>query len=958
MTTIQQLPIAPTLSGRDQVLISQNGTTTTTTVAQLLATTQPLITIATNTLIGRASMLPGGPEALGVGHGLILQSGTLSADTSALATAANAALSGAPTAPTAPPGSNSNAIATTAFVAVATAAVVAPMAGVGLRRAGNTLSVNLIGVDGSAAIVQTASGVTRSLAMIATDQPNPRNLGAHGDGITDDTAAIQALNTAGGGTVPPGTYNTTLDASTFTNGRIQGNGRVRDGSLYLRAPSIAAIASKPTGSADESWIGPAFNGDFSRTHLAFEHRVTDSAGGHTVGLPGLNSYLYNPQTAAIYGYVYNSSGYNGATGDNNSRTGMVASRIKIDQYGQGDMVAYNASGFVASALPGATHFLANPAVTLFNGDLQAGVDGAYLNPIEVIINDQGHDVAGAGSVVNLNRTNNTGALGASWFGYRTQSVGTKAIDAHFSTSGAVRVSMDLVGATSPIKGAIAMKANDRLYFNATNPDSHLLPNTLVPGTEWLEYDPLSGAQFVVAGTPVAQFKPSGGRLSASPATADSSTAIATTAFVKTQGFISSPNSHLFGAVDYGAKFDGSSDDAPGIQAAINAARDAGGGRVLLPGRKGILRRGLVIDHPAIAGTGATTVDDYTAQTYLAGRAGTRLVWGGPLGGTMLTLQLNTALNGAFAQLKGCHIEGILWDCNGGADAHGSPTSGAATAVATWFGWDSHHDIWFMNPTQIGVRYETCQGITGRIYGACYAVNTASALLLAASTRTGTSDYGTTSLNSFPVVRVGIANGDGVVFRETDHNYLATVDVIRAGGGTGRGIVFSGARDQPPGGPVNALCAYMNRIGYCSTGGGAIVAEGLDTPGVIAPSFCNIIEWLDISNATPLPTKGVGASIFYADDSGYTYNPLVVSPVFANQSGQLTSGGIQAQLAGETVAIWHSGTAHLRLYASDYATIWHVGVNATTGNLEMSPDRKLHGAVRRFRGRCLRQRPVQ
>ena len=68
-------------------------------------------------------------------------------------------------------------------------------------------------------------------------------------------------------------------------------------------------------------------------------------------------------------------------------------------------------------------FLANPPVSLFNGDINAGHNGVYLNPFELLLSDDGYDVAGIGSVLNLNRTNATGALGATWMGYRVQSIG-------------------------------------------------------------------------------------------------------------------------------------------------------------------------------------------------------------------------------------------------------------------------------------------------------------------------------------------------------------------------------------------------------------------------------------------------------------------------------------------------------------------------------------------------------
>lgn len=77
MPTIKQLPAATAVSGSDLVPLSQNGLTRSTTVTTLLSNTQPLLSMAQGTLLGRVSASPGGPEAVSVGTGLSQQGGTI-----------------------------------------------------------------------------------------------------------------------------------------------------------------------------------------------------------------------------------------------------------------------------------------------------------------------------------------------------------------------------------------------------------------------------------------------------------------------------------------------------------------------------------------------------------------------------------------------------------------------------------------------------------------------------------------------------------------------------------------------------------------------------------------------------------------------------------------------------------------------------------------------------------------
>jgi len=78
MPKISQLPTADMISASDLIPISQAGSAHSVSVGTLLAQTQPAIIVAPPSLLGRFSIGPGGPDAIAIGDGLTLNSGTLS----------------------------------------------------------------------------------------------------------------------------------------------------------------------------------------------------------------------------------------------------------------------------------------------------------------------------------------------------------------------------------------------------------------------------------------------------------------------------------------------------------------------------------------------------------------------------------------------------------------------------------------------------------------------------------------------------------------------------------------------------------------------------------------------------------------------------------------------------------------------------------------------------------------
>lgn len=317
---------------------------------------------------------------------------------------------------------------------------------------------------------------------------SPKLFDAVGDDSTNDTSALSSCFSASGSNaihIPSGVFKATTLAATSITNRLYGQGQVRTSDGYKRGSYFINISSAPATLGNHDSVVTAFDGDVSKCQFPIEHRITGAA---SLGQP-TTGYTYTPELAAVYGVLYNSSGYNHSTSSNDGRTSATFNRIRLHQYGQGDCVAYNASAFVSGAKAGATSFLANPAASIVNGDMTAGAAGVYLNPSEIYLTDAGYDVAAVGDVINLNRTNKTGALGVIWAGHLIQSKGTQEIDVCYAASGKADKGLDFVPLTlSTAKAAINLAANQKIYGNGTNSDTTKYSRYTSVGDDWITYN--------------------------------------------------------------------------------------------------------------------------------------------------------------------------------------------------------------------------------------------------------------------------------------------------------------------------------------------------------------------------------------------------------------------------------------------------------------------------------------
>jgi hypothetical protein len=256
---------------------------------------------------------------------------------------------------------------------------------------------------------------------------------------------------------------------------------------------MRVISAPPARVVSPDSIDAAFSGDWSHG-VGEGYRIT----GDALGKPR-SGYLVESEAAWRFVYISNDSGWNQALDGNDGRTAAVGLDLKIDNYGQGDVIPYFAQCFVASTRPGATNYLASPECGILGGGMFAGANGVYLDADEINCDDRGFDAACAGVVRNFGRTNAAGRISAWWVGVRLQSIGTKPIDSFFSAVGPGRFGLDLSAADlGPDAAAITLALGQRIYGAAMDTDpSRRFPTRL--NDDWIEDDPSYGGWNMVVG---------------------------------------------------------------------------------------------------------------------------------------------------------------------------------------------------------------------------------------------------------------------------------------------------------------------------------------------------------------------------------------------------------------------------------------------------------------------------
>ena len=255
MPTINQLPTAAAAADDDLLPVSQGGKLLSATRAQLVAGLQPNLAVLSGALMGRVSPGLGAPESIGIGANLRLAGGMLlgPAPFATAALPAAAAPSSADLLPLSHGGQDA---------AVSYGALMAGLSG-------------LRGIDLSAHQVQAPGTLARTLADWLSEAVTPEAFGAVGDGVADDSPALdRAIATGRPVRLAPRTYAVRggwtvtrdavlLGAHASTLRRIPVPGTPATGAfINLVGPSFTAVGVTFDGAGvpGDSWgvlVGPA-----------------------------------------------------------------------------------------------------------------------------------------------------------------------------------------------------------------------------------------------------------------------------------------------------------------------------------------------------------------------------------------------------------------------------------------------------------------------------------------------------------------------------------------------------------------------------------------------------------------------------------------------------------------------------------------------------------------------------
>ena len=223
MPTIEQLQPVVVSSDDDSIPVSQGGIVRRVSRAQLLAGTQPALSLSTG-LVGRSSPGFGPPEPIGVGGGLLLANGVLSGP---------------------PP----FAVSRLPQVAALTSGDL-----IAASKSGHDVAISVgallavTGIDVSAQLVKTAAGIPRKLADWIGDSLNVEAFGAVGDGLVDDSLAFARALASG--------QPVRLGAKTY---RVDGQWTITAPAIMLGTAGASTLRrTRQTGGAWINIVGPAF----------------------------------------------------------------------------------------------------------------------------------------------------------------------------------------------------------------------------------------------------------------------------------------------------------------------------------------------------------------------------------------------------------------------------------------------------------------------------------------------------------------------------------------------------------------------------------------------------------------------------------------------------------------------------------------------------------------------------
>ncbi len=308
---------------------------------------------------------------------------------------------------------------------------------------------------------------------------------------------------------------------------------------------------------------------------------------------------------------------------------------------------------------------------------------------------------------------------------------------------------------------------------------------------------------------------------------------------------------------FGAKGDGTADDAVAIQNCINAVQAAGGGTVAFPARQFAHTATLKVSQSGVrlVGSGHDAEHDYTPgwPTNANSRPVTALLWTGANGGNQIEV-MPIADNDAGGALGGCAV--VNMSLFAGTYPY---TTAAAYGVLAMAVKDSEFSFFGLEHKTAALCFSTVNRSASWNNGVSFcrvpylgyrgvASTAGSALRM-----DGITGVGNAYNNLFGLVNALHLNGDALDLYSCDNNTFEMTRVQRAAGGAGWGVhLRPGATADTP--------ARANVFRLLSPGHGGVYS---DASGAFPP-YENKIDYYnpDEDSAPAVPAIGTGSTLYY------------------------------------------------------------------------------------------------
>lgn len=189
---------------------------------------------------------------------------------------------------------------------------------------------------------------------------------------------------------------------------------------------------------------------------------------------------------------------------------------------------------------------------------------------------------------------------------------------------------------------------------------------------------------------------------------------------------------------------------------------------------------------------------------------------------------------------------------------------------------------------------------------------------------GASGFSNVSFNDFDLY-ILYWDADALDIISGDNNNIKLIG-FRGTGGTGRLVTCRGVVD--PSRPVGADSNIFTKL----TGVGAIFAEGTDTVGVTA-GVTNIVEALDTGNGTAEPTAGTGSKWFVRRLLTNVYNNFAHSGPATFSSNAIEANTFRDSATNESIRLHSSTGNHMRIVNSN-SHEWSLHIDGSNGDLRI------------------------